>query len=159
MHGMLASRRRLVLCSNKPLLSRSRWAISDDLKGWLNRRMGWRTGSPSFRILLANSTFEGTFYFSQAAKVVDIPYREEKSDLFCGIFPHFLNSPAVSFRVIVGAQFMAPKRHQPNRTFAVSRRGGGGCRAGLGPLWPPAVPLSDRLPILCHTLPLRETPN
>jgi hypothetical protein len=46
-------------------------------------------------ILLANSTFEGTFYFSQAPKVVDIPHREEKNDLFCGIFPHFLHSPTI----------------------------------------------------------------
>jgi len=45
--------------------------------------------------LLANSTFEGTFYFSQAPKAVDIPHQEEKKDLFCGIFPHFLNSPTV----------------------------------------------------------------
>ncbi len=47
-------------------------------------------------ILLANSTLEGKFYFSQAPKVVDIPHREEKNDLFCGIFPHFLNSPTTS---------------------------------------------------------------
>jgi len=47
-------------------------------------------------ILFANSTFEGAFYFSQAPKVVDIPHREEKNDLFCGIFPHFLNSPTIS---------------------------------------------------------------
>src|SRR5258708_7681302 len=50
------------------------------------------------RILLANSTFEGTFYFSQARKVVHIPHREEKKDPFWGIFPHFLNSPTVSFK-------------------------------------------------------------
>jgi len=56
-------------------------------------------GSPSLRILVANSTFEGTFYLSQVSKVVDIPHREEKKDFFCGIFPHFLNSPPISFRV------------------------------------------------------------
>ncbi len=47
-------------------------------------------------ILLANSTLKGTFYFSQAPKVVDIPHRKEKKDLFWGIFPHFLNSPTIS---------------------------------------------------------------
>ena len=46
-------------------------------------------------LLLANSTFEGTFYFSQAPKMVDIPHREEENGLFCDIFPHFLNSPTV----------------------------------------------------------------
>src|SRR5260370_39471232 len=46
--------------------------------------------------VLANSTFEGTFYFFQAPKMADIPHREEKNDLFCGIFPHFLNSPTIS---------------------------------------------------------------
>src|SRR5258707_8699771 len=48
-------------------------------------------------ILLANSTFEGTFYFSQAPKMADIPHGEEKNDLFSGIFPHFLNSPTISY--------------------------------------------------------------
>jgi hypothetical protein len=47
-------------------------------------------------VLVANSTFEGTFYFSQASRAVDIPHREEKKALFCGLFPHFLTSPPVS---------------------------------------------------------------
>jgi hypothetical protein len=47
-------------------------------------------------ISVANLTFEGTFYLSQASKVVDIPHREEKKDCFCGIFPYFLNSPPMS---------------------------------------------------------------
>src|SRR6266700_64018 len=34
-----------------------------------------------------------------------------------------------------------------------SRRGAGGCGAGLGPLWPPAVPLGARLPILATPCP------
>ncbi len=46
-------------------------------------------------ILVANSTFEGKFYFSHASKLVDIPHRGEKNNLFGGIFPHFLNSPPV----------------------------------------------------------------
>jgi hypothetical protein len=56
-----------------------------------------RSGAPQAHgSLLANSTFEGTFYFSQAPKMADIPHREEKNDLFCGISPHFLNSPTIS---------------------------------------------------------------
>jgi len=56
-----------------------------------------RSGAPQAHgSLLANSTFEGTFYFSQAPKMADIPHREEKNDLFCGIFPHLLNSPTIS---------------------------------------------------------------
>jgi hypothetical protein len=47
--------------------------------------------------LLGNSTFEGTFYFSQARKVVGIPHREEKKGFVCSIFPHFLNFPTESF--------------------------------------------------------------
>ncbi|HKF36721.1 MAG TPA: hypothetical protein VKB35_07435, partial [Ktedonobacteraceae bacterium] len=79
----------------------------------LERDEGFLIGSPCFRILVAKSPFEGTFYFSQARKGVDIPHREEKNDLFCGIFLHFLNSPPVSLRVKrdenpVGAQFIAP---------------------------------------------------
>ena len=42
-------------------------------------------------IVLANSTFEGTFYFSQAPKAVDIPHQEEKNDLFV------VSSPAFEF--------------------------------------------------------------
>jgi hypothetical protein len=49
--------------------------------------------------LLGNSTFEGTFYFSQSRKVVDFPHREEKNGLVFGIFPHFLNFPTESFIV------------------------------------------------------------
>jgi hypothetical protein len=62
------------------------------------------------KILLANSTFEGAFYFSQAWKVVHIPHREEKKDLFCGIFPHFLNSPTVS---LTGEHAQATLRGRP----------------------------------------------
>src|SRR6266568_7453047 len=46
-------------------------------------------------------------------------------------------------------------RHPPNATLGLSRRGGGGVDAGtqsgglcVGPLWPPAVALHDRLHIL-----------
>src|SRR2546425_11571043 len=67
-------------------------------------------------------------------------------------------SPSVIFKNLFQPHD-ARKGHQLNGTFAVSRRGGGGCRAGVGPLWPPPVPLHDRLPILCHTPPPRETPN
>ena len=28
--------------------------------------------------------------------MADIPHREENNDLFCGIFPHLLNSPTIS---------------------------------------------------------------
>jgi hypothetical protein len=45
------------------------------------------------KILVAKSTFEGTFSFSQARKGVDIPHQEEKKALFCGLFPHFWTSP------------------------------------------------------------------
>src|SRR6266436_7669682 len=63
-----------------------------------NSSLIWGLSEPDHQlvILLANSTFEGTFYFSQAPKAVDIPHQEEKNDLFCGIFPHFLNSPTLS---------------------------------------------------------------
>jgi hypothetical protein len=57
-------------------------------------------GSSALSILVAKSTFEGTFSCSQARKVVDIPHREEKHDLFCGIFPYFLSSPPVSLSVL-----------------------------------------------------------
>src|SRR6266702_1554623 len=38
-------------------------------------------------------------------------------------------------------------RHPPNATLGLSRRGGGGVDAGLGPLWPPAVALLALLPL------------
>jgi hypothetical protein len=40
-------------------------------------------------MLLANSTFERTFYFSQAPKVVDIPHREENNAFLMVSFPTF----------------------------------------------------------------------
>jgi hypothetical protein len=68
--------------------------------------------------VLANSTFEGTFYFSQAPSVVDIPHREEKKDLYCGIFPHFLNSPTLS---VLAALANSSGRFRP-LACCVSRR-------------------------------------
>ncbi len=53
-------------------------------------------GSSQHLILVAKSTFEGMFSFSQARKGVEIPHGEEKKALFCGLFPHFLTSPPVS---------------------------------------------------------------
>jgi len=49
----------------------------------------------SMLTVLANSTFEGTFSFSQAPKAVDIPPPRREKRPFCGIFPHFLNSPTL----------------------------------------------------------------
>jgi len=49
-----------------------------------------RSGAPQAHgSLLANSTFEGTFYFSQAPKMADIPHREEKNAFFVVSFPTY----------------------------------------------------------------------
>ena len=54
-------------------------------------------------ILVANSTFEGTFYLSQASKVVDIPHREEKKDFFVYLSPLF--EFATNINVLTGPVF------------------------------------------------------
>ncbi len=67
------------------------------LRHALNAAIFMDSGAPqTHELLLANSTFEGTFYFSQARKMVHVPHREEKKGLFCSVSPHFLNSPTVS---------------------------------------------------------------
>jgi hypothetical protein len=88
-------------------------------------------------IWVANSTFEGTFYLSQASKVVDIPYREEKKAFFCGIFPHFLNSPPISMwgRAALLLTFTRPSKRS-NIFFRVG-------------LIDPQQPESPMRPILC----------
>ena len=67
------------------------------LRHALNAAISMDSGAPQVHeLLLANSTFEGMFYFSRARKVVLVPHREEKKGLFCSVSPHFLNSPIVS---------------------------------------------------------------
>ncbi len=65
-------------------------------------------------IMLANSTFVGAFSFSQAPKVVDIPHREEKNDLFCSIFPTF------EFANIILAWFYHYRTGGDKRLFEVA---------------------------------------
>jgi hypothetical protein len=64
--------------------------------GWTFLVNALNVGCCPLEILVAKSTFEGTFSFSQARKGVDIPHQEEKKALFWGLFPHFLTSPLVS---------------------------------------------------------------
>src|SRR6266700_4682058 len=48
---------------------------------------------------------------------------------------------------------MMTNMHQPHEMGDLSRRGGGGVDAGLGPLWPPAVARHTCLPILATPSP------
>ena len=51
---------------------------------------------PPLNDIVGKFDFRRDVLFFSSTKVVDIPHQEEKNDLFCGIFPHFLNSPTIS---------------------------------------------------------------
>lgn len=82
-------------CDGHPLFARLLWP-SSRVRPFVRPSVGLWDGCGGAKILSANSILEGMFSFSHAPKMVDVPHREDKTTLFCDIFPHELNSPTES---------------------------------------------------------------